>query len=826
VKELPRHARCVVIGGGVIGASVAYHLAKLGWADVVLLERKQLTCGTTWHAAGLVGQLRATQNLTRLARYSIDLYTALEAETGQATGFKQNGAITVATTGERLEELKRSAAMGRCFDVDVHVISPGEAKDLWPMLETADLAGAIWMPKDGQINPVDVTQALAKGARQRGARVIEDCKVTGILVSDGRVRGVSTDRGEIAAEIVVNCGGMWAREIGLMAGVAVPLHAAEHFYLVTEPMPEAVSTLPVLRDYDGYAYLKEDAGKLLVGAFEPRAKPWGMDGIPEDFEFDELPEDWEHFQPVMEKVLARVPRLATSGIQKFFNGPESFTPDNLYYLGEAPELRGFFVAAGFNSIGIQSAGGAGMVLAQWIADGHPPMDLSDVDIRRVQPFQNDPAYLKARVTEALGLLYAMHWPYRQVETARGIRRSPLHDRLVAANACMGETAGWERPNWYAPPGVAPEYLYSWGRQNWFDYRAAECRAARERVALFDQSSFAKFVVRGPDAEELLQRVSANDVSPRDRAVYTQWLNARGGIEADLTVTRWDRETFMVITGAMNGPRDRAWLERNRGAGCEIEEVTDGYAVVGVMGPQSRTLLARLTDTDLANAAFPFGASREITVAGVTLRATRISYVGELGWELLVEFSRAVAVFDALRENGADLGLALAGMHAMDSLRLEKGYRHWGHDIADEDTPIEAGLAFACALDKAGGFIGREALLTQRASGVTKRLVQFALEDPDALIYHNEPIWRDGRRVGYLTSGSYGHTLGRSVGMGYVKDASPIDAAWVNAGRYEIEVAGERFAARASLAPLYDPKSLRMREAGATPARISGCLLPG
>jgi len=810
-KELPRHARCVVIGGGVVGASVAYHLAKLGWTDIVLLERRQLTCGTTWHAAGLVGQLRATQNLTKLARYSIDLYGALEAETGQATGFKQNGAITVAPSAERFDELKRSAAMGRHFEVDVQVISPREARELWPMLEIADLVGAIWMPRDGQINPVDVTQALAKGARQRGARVIEGCKVTGILARDGRACGVRTERGEIAAEVVVNCGGMWAREIALMAGVAVPLHAAEHFYIVTEPMAEVKPTLPVLRDYDGYAYFKEDAGKLLVGAFEPQAKPWGMDGIAEDFEFGELPEDWDHFQPVMEKALARVPRLATAGIQKFFNGPESFTPDNRYYLGEAPELRGFWVAAGFNSIGIQSAGGAGMVMAQWIADGHPPMDLADVDIRRVHPFQNEAGYLKARVSEALGLLYAMHWPYRQYETARGIRTSPLHERLVAANACMGETAGWERPNWYAPAGVTPHYRYSWGRQNWFEYRAAECKAARERVALFDQSSFAKFMLRGPGAEALLQRVSANDVSPRERAVYTQWLNERGGIEADLTVTRWADDAFMVITGAANGPRDRAWLERHRAAGCEIEDVTARYAVLGVMGPRSRTLLGRLTGTDLSNAAYPFGASREITLAGVPLRATRISYVGELGWELLVESSRAVAVFDALLEKGSDLSLALAGMHAMDSLRLEKGYRHWGHDIADEDTPLEAGLGFACAFDKPGGFIGREALVAQKAAGVKKRLVQFALRDPAALVYHNEPIWRDGVRVGYLSSASYGHTLGCSVGMGYLKGEAPIDAAWVNAGRYQIEVGGERLPARASLAPLYDPKSLRTRD---------------
>ncbi|MGE0876611.1 MAG: FAD-dependent oxidoreductase [Burkholderiales bacterium] len=810
--NLPRHARCVIIGGGIIGCSLAYHLAKLGWRDIVLLERRQLTCGTTWHAAGLVGQLRATQNLTRLAHYSIDLYAGLEAETGQATGFKQNGALTLADNAERFEELRRSASMGRCFGVEVEVLSPAEAGRLWPLLDTRDLLGAIWMPKDGQINPVDVTQALAKGARQRGVTILERCKVTGVIVRGGRAAGVRTAAGDIAAEVVVNCGGMWAREIGLMAGVAVPLHAAEHFYVVTEPLPEVLPALPVLRDYDGCAYFKEDAGKLLIGAFETTAKPWGMGGIPEDFEFDELPEDWDHFQPVLERAMARVPRLASAGIQKFFNGPESFTPDNRYYLGEAPELPGFFVAAGFNSIGIQSAGGAGMVLAQWIADGHPPMDLADVDIRRAMPFQNDPAYLRERTTEALGLLYAMHWPYRQYQTGRGIRLSPLHQRLVSAGACMGESAGWERPNWYAPRGEKPEYRYSWGRQNWFEHRAAECRAVRERVALFDQSSFAKFLVRGVDAERLLQRISANDVSPLSRAVYTQWLNERGGIEADLTVTRLAEDAFMVITGAANAPRDLAWLRRHQPEHprCTVDDVSDAHALIGVMGPRSRELLSRLVDADLSAAAFPFGASRELALRGVRLRATRISYVGELGWELLVPAADAIAVFDAIASEGREFGLALAGMHAMDSLRLEKACRHWGHDITDEDTPIEAGLAFACAFGKPADFIGREALLRQREAGVKKRLVQFALEDPAPLLYHNEPILRDGRMAGYVTSASYGHTLGRSVALGYVRDAAGVDAAYVAAGRYEIEVAGERHAARASLQPMYDPRSLRLR----------------
>jgi glycine cleavage system T protein len=815
---LPRHARCVIIGGGIIGCSVAYHLAKLGWQDIVLLERGQLTCGTTWHAAGLVAQLRATHNLTRLARYSIDLYAGLERETGQATGFKQNGAITIADNPERFEELRRSASMGRCFGVDVEVISAADVARLWPMVNAGDIVGAIHMPADGQINPVDVTQALAKGARMRGVRIFERRGATAILTRAGRVAGVRTEAGEIATDVVVNCAGMWARELGAMAGVNVPLHAAEHFYIVTEPMKGAVGTLPVLRDFDGQAYYKEDAGKLLVGAFERRAKPWGMAGIPRDFEFAELPEDWEHFEPVLHSALHRVPVLATTGIQKFFNGPESFTPDNRYYLGEAPELRGFFVAAGFNSIGIQSAGGAGMVLAEWIDRGHPPMDLADVDIRRVFAFQNDAGYLRERVTEALGLLYAMHWPYRQYSTARGMRRSPLHARITAENACMGEFSGWERPNWYAPAGVAPEYAYSWGRQNWFDYCAAECRAAREAVALFDQSSFAKILVSGADAETFLQRICANDIATPGRAVYTQWLNERGGIEADLTVTRIAAHGFLVVTGAASGTRDMAWLRRHLpdASDCTITDVTGQWAVIGVMGPQSRTLLAELTPDDLADAAFPFGAHREITLAGAAIRATRISYVGELGWELLVGRDLATAVFDAIMAAGGRHGIRLAGMHAMDSLRLEKAFRHWGHDIGDEDTPIEAGLGFACAFDKPGGFIGRDALLAQKARGVHKRLVQFALEDPEPLLYHNEPIYRDGVPVGYITSAAYGHTLGRSVGLGYVRDAGAVTSAFINAGHYAIEVAGVRHAARASLAPMYDPGGTRMRDAPARP----------
>ena len=811
--SLPSHAHVVIVGGGIIGCSLAYHLSRLGRSDVLLLERKQLTCGTTWHAAGLVGQLRATLNLTKLAQYTTELYATLEAETGQATGFKQNGSISIATSAERLEELKRGASMAKTFGLEVREIGPAEIKERWPLIEVADVIGGVFLPKDGQTNPIDTAMALAKGARAAGARILEGVKVTGTLIERGKAVGVETDHGTVKAEIVVNCGGMWARELGLQAGVNIPLHACEHFYILTEEMAGVPSGLPVLRDPDNCAYYKEDAGKLLLGAFEPNAKPWGADGIPEDFSFDELPEDVEHFMPILEAAIARLPALENVGIRKFFNGPESFTPDVRYLLGEAPEVKGYFVAAGFNSIGIQSAGGAGKVLAEWIVEGHAPVDLWDVDIRRVAPFQANRRYLRARVSESLGLLYAMHWPYYQYQTARGLRTSALHERLAARGACFGEVAGWERANWFAPAGVEPRYEYSYGRQNWFPYWAQEHLAVRSGVGLFDQSSFAKFLVQGPDAESLLQRVSANDVAVAPgRVVYTQWLNPRGGIEADLTVTRLAEHQYLVVTGAAVGPHDLAWLKRNmtEAERVTVTDVTSGLAVLSVMGPRSRELLARLTDADLSNDAFPFATAREIDLGAARVRALRLTYVGELGWELYLPTDGARGLFDSLVADGEAVQLKLAGMHALDSLRMEKAYRHWGHDIAGEDTPLEAGLGFACRLDKNADFIGRDALLRQKESGVTKRLVQFALEDPEPLLYHNEPIYRDGAIVGHLTSGSYGHALGRALGLGYVSHPDGVDADFVTSGSYQIEVAGERFSARASLRPLYDPKSERIR----------------
>ncbi|MEE8187663.1 MAG: FAD-dependent oxidoreductase [Kiloniellales bacterium] len=812
-KTLPSETRAVVIGGGIIGCAVAYQLTKLGWRDVVLLERKKLTCGTTWHAAGLVREVLGSRGMTRIAQESMALFQRIEAETGQATGLKRNGSLGIATNEGRWEEHRRAADLAKAMGVEVELVTPERARELYPILNVDDVLGAVYFPKDGQINPADATMALAKGARLGGATIFEDTKVTGITTAKGRVTGVETGRGPIKAEVVVNCAGLWAREVGLMCGVKVPLHACEHFYVVTEPMEGVTPDLPVLRDMDGCAYYKEDAGKLLIGAFEHNAKPWGMDGIPEDFAFDELPEDMDHFMPVLEGAMHRIPALEQAGIRTFFNGPESFTPDVRYHMGEAPELKNFFVLAGFNSVGIQSSGGAGKALAEWIVEGEAPFDLSEFDIRRMQPHQNNKAYLYHRAGEALGLLYDLHWPYRQHESARGVRCSPLHERLEARGACFGEVAGWERPNWYAPEGVEPKYDYSYKRQNWFDYSAAEHEAVREGVGLLDQSSFAKFLVQGPDAEAVLQRICANDVAvPPGKIVYTQWLNSRGGIEADLTVTRLAEDRYYVVTGAAVGVHDLDWLTRNipGDARVAVTDVTSGHAVIGVMGPKARELLSRATDADLSNQAFPFGTAQEIAIGYATVRALRITYVGELGWELHLPSEFARGVFDTIAAASDGIGLKMVGMHAMDSLRIEKAYRHWGHDITCEDTPLEAGLGFAVRLDKNVPFIGRDALLRQKETGVKKRLVQFALEDPEPLLYHYEPIYRDGERVGHLESGNYGHHLGRAIGLGYVVNEAGVDADYVNSGRYEIEVAGERFAAAASLRPLYDPKAERIK----------------
>ncbi len=812
-KAIPSKARAVIIGGGVSGCSVAYHLAKLGWTDIVLLERKQLTSGTTWHAAGLIGQLRGSQNMTRLAKYSADLYVKLEAETEVGTGMRQVGSITVALTEERKHEIYRQASLARAFDVDVREISPNEVKEMYPHLNVSDVVGAVHLPLDGQCDPANIAMALAKGARQRGATIVENVKVTEVHTKAGRVTGVSWAQGEeqgtIEADIVVNCAGMWARELGAQNGVTIPLHACEHFYLVTEPIP-GLGRLPVLRVPDECAYYKEDAGKMMLGAFEPVAKPWGMDGIREDFCFDQLPEDMEHFEPILEMGVNRMPMLATAGIHTFFNGPESFTPDDRYYLGEAPELRGYWMATGYNSIGIVSSGGAGMALAQWINDGEAPFDLWEVDIRRAQPFQKNRRYLKERVSETLGLLYADHFPYRQMATSRNVRRSPLHEHLKARGAVFGEVAGWERANWFAREGQEREYRYSWKRQNWFDNQREEHLAVRNQVGLFDMTSFGKIRVEGRDAQQFLQRLCANDmdVAP-GKIVYTQMLNQRGGIESDLTVSRLsDTAYFLVVPGATL-QRDLAWLRRHVGEEfVVITDVTAAESVLCLMGPDARKLIQKVSPDDFSNEKNPFGTFQEIEIGMGLARAHRVTYVGELGWELYVSTDQAAHVFEAIDEAGADVGLKLCGLHTLDSCRIEKAFRHFGHDITDEDNVLEAGLGFAVKTAK-GDFIGRDAVLKKKEAGLSRRLVQFRLKDPEPLLFHNEAILRDGKIVGPITSGNYGHHLGGAIGLGYVPCQGESEAD-VLASSYEIEIAGERFAAEASLKPMYDPKAERIR----------------
>ena len=816
-KSPPKSARVVIIGGGVIGCSLAYHLAAAGWKDIVLLERKQLTSGTTWHAAGLIAQLRATANMTRLAKYSQELYGNLKAETGLETGFKRCGSITVALTEARKEELFRQAGMARAFGVEIHEITPDEIKQKYPHLNVSDVLAGVYLPLDGQGDPSNIALALAKGARQKDALILENIAVTDIVKTNGKISAVKwqADKdnndscGEIQTDHVVNCAGMWGHEVGRMAGVNIPLQACEHFYIVTEPI-EGLTQMPVLRVPDECAYYKEDAGKYLLGAFELNAKPWGMDGIPADFCFDQLPEDFDHFEPILANAINRVPLLETAGIHTFFNGPESFTPDDAYHLGRAPNCENFWVAAGFNSIGIQSAGGAGMALAQWMDAGEKPFDLGDVDIARMQPFQGNKTYLFERSKETLGLLYADHFPYRQKASARGVRRTPFHAQLLERGAVMGELAGWERANWFAKEGQDASYHYSWGRQNWFENSAEEHRAVRENIGIYDMSSFGKIRVEGAQAEAFLNHICANDMSvPVGRIVYCQFLNPTAGIEADVTVTRLSETAYLVVTPAATRLADEAWLRRHIGNyQVVITDVTAGEGVLAVMGPNSRALLNAVSPNDFGNETNPFGTMQNIEIGMGLARAHRVSYVGELGWELYVTADQAAHVFETLMTLGADLDAKLCGMHMMDSCRLEKAFRHFGHDITCEDHVLEAGLGFAVKPNK-GDFIGRDAVLRKKDAGLDRRLVQFILNDAEPLLYHNEPIIRDGQIVGYLSSGNYGHSLGAAMGMGYVA-CSGESVAQVLASDYEIDVAGTRVSARASLAPFYDAKSERVK----------------
>jgi 4-methylaminobutanoate oxidase (formaldehyde-forming) len=811
-RQLPSHAQVVIIGGGVIGCSVAYHLTKLGWRDAVLLERKVLTSGTTWAAAGLVGQLWASSALTKLAKYGTELYSRLEAETGQTTGFVRSGSLRVARTESRKREYDRAAGMARAFGVEIEQISFEEARRLWPPMKTDDLAAVYYQPNDGHTSPVDTARAMAKGAQMGGASIFEGIKVTGIELENSAVCAVNTDQGNIACEYVVNCGGMWGRELGKMVGVSVPLHAAEHMHITTSAIEGVYHKMPVLRDMDGYIYFKQEGDGLLMGGFEPKAKPWGTEGIPDSFEFTELGEDWDQFEIFMVNAIQRCPALEDAGIMHFTTVPESFTPDNKYMLGEAPGVRNFFVAAGMNSVGIASAAGAGKAVSEWIVAGHPTDDLWEVDIRRFHDWQANGRYLRDRVKESVGLLYADHWPFKQPKTARLVRCSPIHDRLKTRGACFGVVSGWERANWFAPEGVEPEYEYSWGRQNWFEHSATEHLAVRKGVGVYDLTSMAKFRCQGPDAKAVLQRLCANDIDvPIGKVVYTQLLNERGGIEADLTVTRLaKRDFFIVTTGAME-VRDFDWISRHISEDSQVffTNVTSSFAMLGLMGPKARDMLSTLTNADLSNDAFPFASAQQIDLAYARALALRMSYVGELGWELYVPTEFAPGVFDALLTEGEKFGLHLVGLHAVDSLRLEKGYRHWGSDITPDDTPFEAGLGFAVKLDK-GDFIGRAALVRQRESGLTRKLVMFTLDDPEPLLYHDEPIYRNGQLVSSITHGAYAHLIGCAMGMGYLENPAGISDEWILSGRYEIDVEGELIPAKAYLKAPYDPLSKRVR----------------
>ena len=821
MSGVPERARVVVVGGGVIGCSVAYHLTQLGWTDVVVLEQGTLSCGTTWHAAGLVGQLRASEAGTRLVQYSTDLYSRLEEETGLTTGYRVCGGLTVARTPERMVQLRRTVASAAAYDLDCELLTPDQALDRFPLIQVDDVLGAIWLPGDGRANPTDLTQSLAKGARMGGATIVERVRVTGVTTRAGRVAGVSTDQGDIEAEFVVNCAGQWAKAVGALAGVTVPLHSAEHFYVVTDQVAGVHRDLPILRDPDGYTYVKEEVGGLLVGGFEPVAKPWvSPDEIPYPFEFALLDEDWEHFEVLMDSAVHRIPALADTGIRKFYNGPESFTPDNQFLLGEAPELPGFFVGAGFNSVGIASAGGAGRALAEWIVEGEPTSDLIGVDVRRFSPLAGSNAWLRARVGEVLGLHYAVPWPNRELESARPQRISPVHDLLVAQGACLGSRNAWERANVFAPPGVAPVLDYAWERPKWVDWSVAEQRATREAVAVFDQTSFSKYVVTGPDAVRALQWLCSADVDvPVGRAVYTAMLNQRGTYEADLTVTRTSATDFLLVSSAATTVRDLDWIRRHvpGDARVGVVDVTGSYAVFGVMGPRSRELLEALSADGFDDASFPFGTSREVVVGTTLVRATRITYVGELGWELYVPTELARSVYEDLFRVGADLGVVPAGYYAIESMRLEKGYRAFARELTTDTGPVAAGLTFACKLRGDVDFLGRSAVEASRLVPPPRRVVSLVVGDPTAYLWGGELLLRDGEPAGQVTSAAWGATVGASVGLALVGDRASGTATkdWLEEGTWTVDLAGERWPVRLSLRPPFDPEGRKLGREGTT-----------
>ncbi|WP_284165023.1 FAD-dependent oxidoreductase [Frigidibacter sp. SD6-1] len=809
---LPSHAQIVVIGGGIIGASTAYHLARDHKADVMLLEQGKLTSGSTWHAAGLVGQLRSSASITRVLKYSVDLYKGLAAETGLETGWKMTGCLRLATNADRWTEYKRLATTAKSFGMEMHLISPEEVKRMWPLMDVSDLVGASWLPTDGQASPSDITQSLAKGARMHGANIHEGVSVTGFRMDGARITHVETDKGVIACEKVVNCAGQWARQVGAMAGINVPLQAVRHQYIVTEKVPGLSGDAPTLRDPDRRTYFKEEVGGLVMGGYEPNPQPLDTGDIPNDWQFHLFEDDYDHFEQHLVQAIARVPALEQVGVKQMINGPESFTPDGNFILGPAPECVNMFVGAGFNAFGIASGGGAGWVLADWVMKGEAPLDLWVVDIRRFSDMHRDRQWVSDRTCEAYGKHYTIGFPHEEYTSGRPRITSPLYERLKGHRAVFGSKLGWERPNWFAPEGVEARDIYSMGRQNWFSHVGEEHRHVREAVGIFDQSSFAKYEVTGRDAARALDYVCANDVTKAPgRLTYTQLLNSRGGIEADLTVARLAEDRFYLVTGTGFRTHDLAWIsEHLPDADVAIRDITEDWGTLSLMGPKARGVLARVTGADVSNAAFPFGHVREIEIAGATVRALRITYVGELGWELHVPLAATGAVFDALMAAGASEGIRPVGYRAIESLRLEKGYRAWSSDITPNDTPFEAGLGWAVKMRRNADFIGRAALEAVAGQPLKKRLAAFTLDAPEAVLVGRETILRNGETVGYLTSGGYGYTVGKSIGYGYVRKADGVSDGYLTSGRYELVVANERFPAQVTLEPLYDPGTLRIR----------------
>jgi 4-methylaminobutanoate oxidase (formaldehyde-forming) len=810
---LPSHAEIVVIGGGIIGCSTAYHLARDHKADVVLLEQGTLTSGSTWHAAGLVGQLRSSASITRVLKYSVDLYKGLEAETGLATGWKMTGCLRLATNADRWTEFRRLATTAKSFGMDMHLLTPQEVKAMWPLMEVGDLVGASWLPTDGQASPSDITQSLAKGARMHGARIVENVRVTGFVMEDGRIVRVRTTLGDIACEKVVNCAGQWARQVGAMAGINVPLQPVKHQYIVTEKVPGLSTDAPTIRDPDRRTYFKEEVGGLVMGGYEPNPQPWTTGDVPDDWAFRLFDDDFDHFEQHMVEAIARIPALETVGVKQMINGPESFTPDGNFILGVAPECRNMFVGAGFNAFGIASGGGAGWVLAQWVVDGEAPLDLWVVDIRRFSVMHRDRHWVLERTLEAYGKHYTIAFPHEEYVSGRPRLVSPLYERLKVHGAVFGSKLGWERPNWFAPDGTEPNDVYSMGRQNWFSAVGEEHRHVREAVGIFDQSSFAKYEMAGPDAGKALDWICANDVArPAGRLTYTQLLNSRGGIEADLTVARLCDDRFYIVTGTGFRTHDLGWIADHVPAGLDVTltDVTEDFGTLSLMGPKARDVLAAVTEADVSNAGFPFGHAREIAIAGERVRALRVTYVGELGWELHVPIGAAGVVFDALMAAGAPFGIRPVGYRALESLRLEKGYRAWGSDITPNDTPFEAGLGWAVKLRKDTDFLGRSALEGAKDEPRRKAFAGFTVDDPEIVLVGRETILRDGEPVGYLTSGGYGYTLAKNIGYGYVRRAEGIDDAFLRSGRYELVVAMERTPATIHLEPLYDPASARVK----------------